>query len=56
MHVLMTGGTGLIGAATVTALKEKGATVTVLTRRPPADAPVSNTSHRSRNAKARLMR
>ena len=39
MHVLMTGGTGLIGAATVTALKEKGATVTVLTRRPPADAP-----------------
>ena len=39
MHVLMTGGTGLIGAATVTALREKGATVTVLTRRPPADAP-----------------
>ena len=39
MHILMTGGTGLIGAATVTALKEKGATVTVLTRRPPADAP-----------------
>ena len=39
MHVLMTGGTGLIGAATVTALKEKGATVTVLTRRPPEDAP-----------------
>ncbi|MEC8112113.1 MAG: TIGR01777 family oxidoreductase, partial [Pseudomonadota bacterium] len=39
MHVLMTGGTGLIGAATVTALKEKGATVTVLTRRPTADAP-----------------
>jgi uncharacterized protein (TIGR01777 family) len=39
MHVLMTGGTGLIGAATVTALKEKGATVTVLSRRPPADAP-----------------
>ena len=39
MHVLMTGGTGLIGAATVTALKERDATVTVLTRRPPADAP-----------------
>ena len=39
MHVLMTGGTGLIGAATVTALKEQDATVTVLTRRPPADAP-----------------
>ena len=39
MHVLMTGGTGLIGAATVTALKEKGAAVTVLTRRPPVDAP-----------------
>ena len=39
MHVLMTGGTGLIGAATVTALKEQGATVTVLTRRPPEDAP-----------------
>ena len=39
MHVLMTGGTGLIGAATVTALKEQNATVTVLTRRPPADAP-----------------
>ena len=39
MHVLMTGGTGLIGAATVTALEEKGATVTVLTRRPTADAP-----------------
>ena len=39
MHVLMTGGTGLIGAATVTALKEKGATVTVLTRRPPEDEP-----------------
>jgi uncharacterized protein (TIGR01777 family) len=39
MHVLMTGGTGLIGAATVTALKEKGAAVTVLTRRPPADVP-----------------
>ena len=38
MHVLMTGGTGLIGAATVTALKEQDATVTVLTRRPPADA------------------
>jgi len=39
MHVLMTGGTGLIGVATVTALKEQDATVTVLTRRPPADAP-----------------
>ena len=39
MHILMTGGTGLIGAATVTALKEKGATVTVLTRRPPEDEP-----------------
>ena len=39
MHVLMTGGTGLIGAATVTALKEKGATATVLTRRPPEDEP-----------------
>ena len=39
MHVLMTGGTGLIGAATATALKEKGATVTVLSRRPPVDAP-----------------
>ena len=39
MHVLMTGGTGLIGAATVAALTEKGATVSVLTRRPPADEP-----------------
>ena len=39
MHVLMTGGTGLIGAATVAALAEKGATVSVLTRRPPLDEP-----------------
>lgn len=39
MHVLMTGGTGLIGAATVAALAEKGATVSVLTRRPPSDEP-----------------
>ena len=39
MHVLMTGGTGLIGAATVTALKEKNAAVSVLTRRPLADEP-----------------
>ena len=45
MHVLMTGGTGLIGAATVTALKEKDATVTVLTRRPPADAPLCRIHH-----------
>ncbi len=37
MHVLMTGGTGLIGAAALTALKEKGARVSVLTRSPPAD-------------------
>ena len=39
MHILMTGGTGLIGVATVTALKEKGANVSVLTRRPLADEP-----------------
>ena len=39
MHVLMTGGTGLIGAATVAALEAKGVSVSVLSRRPPADAP-----------------
>lgn len=39
MHVLMTGGTGLIGAATVAALEEKGVSVSVLTRRPPEDRP-----------------
>ena len=37
MHVLMTGGTGLIGAETARALASKGCTITVLTRRERAD-------------------
>ena len=35
MHILMTGGTGLIGTATSTVLQESGHKLTILTRRAP---------------------
>ena len=39
MHVLITGGTGLIGTATGVLLREQGHRVTVLTRRPRQNKP-----------------
>lgn len=44
-HVLITGGTGFIGSATVTALLSAGANVTSLDIRPPSSTNASNLNH-----------